>query len=183
MKSKVLLGAGIWAGVVFLACAVAGVAVVLRRKYLQLKEGDTIPVLSSGNGAAPNGRVRVRRNGSVERRKTFNYHKFYSDMMLQVSGGPSLVGPSAAVGVPQVNGSSGTANGNGRSGVPGLEAEGNLAIYRANMALIASQTHLIEEQKKLLQEQGKLIEEKTKLIREKNEVLDRQAELFQLESR
>ena len=182
-NSKVVVGAGIWAGVVFLACAVAGVAMVLRRKYLQLKEADTIPVLSGGNGSGPNGRTRVSRNGSGERRKMFNYQKFYSDMMLQVSGGSSIVGHQAAIGVHRVNGSDGTQSANGKSPLPALDTEGNQAIYRANMTLIASQTHLIEEQKKLLQEQSKLIEEKTKLIREKNEVLEKQAELFQLEPR
>ena len=180
-KSNVMLGAGIWAGVVFLACAVAGVAVVLRRKYLQLKETDTIPVLSNGNGSGPNGRTRVSRNGSGERRKVFNYHKFYSDMMLQVSGGPSVVAPQSETGMARVNGSSAASNSNGKTALQALEldAEGNLTIYRANLALIASQTHLIEEQKRLLQEQSKLIEEKTKLIREKSEVLEKQAELFE----
>jgi uncharacterized membrane-anchored protein len=163
---------GIWAGVVFLAGALAGVVVVIRRMRQSQKNARAYPtgrdpglasLFHNGNGA--NGG-----DSAARRKKMFNYHKFYSDMMLQVSSGPTAL-------MPATNGRPVARETNGR--VYPRETVVNQAIVHANLELIANQTNLIEEQKRLLQEQSKLIEEKSRLIREKNEVLEKQAELFE----
>ncbi|HZL43986.1 MAG TPA: hypothetical protein VFD66_11995, partial [Verrucomicrobiae bacterium] len=109
------------------------------------------------------------RNGA-HRRREFNYQKFYSDMMLEVSAGPSIAQPAL----------------NGKrvaSAIPDrvLSTDGTMhqSIVRANRELIANQTQLIQEQKRLLQEQGRLIEEKSRLIHEKTQILEKQAELLE----
>lgn len=163
--------AGIWAGVVFLAGALAGVVVVIRRMRQSQKNARAYPtgrdpglasLFHNGNGV--NGRDGARR------RKMFNYHKFYSDMMLQVSSGPTAL-------MPATNGKPVAHETNGR--VYPHDTIVNQAIVHANLELIANQTNLIQEQKRLLHEQSRLIEEKSRLIREKNEVLEKQAELFE----
>jgi len=152
------------------AGALAGMVVVIRRLHRSLKAVPAHPtgrdpglasLFGNGNGAG--------NHPDSRRKKTFNYHKYYSDMMLQVSSGP--------IGLMPANGKS-VARENNRQVWP-RETVVNQAIVHANLELIANQTNLIEEQKRLLQEQTKLIEEKSKLIREKNEVLEKQAELFE----
>ena len=161
----------IWAGVIFIACASAGTVVMLRRRVRNQKVYSSVPdghdhpwapLLKNGNGA--------NNHTGSHRRKTFDYHKFYSDMMLQVSSGSSSLEPAA-------NGKHISRESNGRP-LPNDPAV-NQVIVRANCDLITNQTNLIEEQKRLMHEQSKLIEEKSRLIREKNQLLEKQAELFE----
>lgn len=108
----------------------------------------------------------------THRRRTFDYQKFYADLMFQVSDQglqPTFVSPPRSRATekrveskPQTN------------GVQNVEA----ISASANASLIESQKRLIEEQQRLIREQSKLIEEKTRLIHEKNQVLDKQTELF-----
>lgn len=119
------------------------------------------PMFKNGKGGARNG---------ARRRREFNYQKFYSDMMLEVSSGPFVASPAA-------NGKQTAVRSQVRSAP--VEPNVNQTIVRANLELIANQTHLIEEQKRLLQEQGRLIHEKSKLIEEKTKLLEQQAELFE----
>jgi uncharacterized membrane-anchored protein len=165
-----LVKVAVWAGAVFVAGALAGMVVVIRRLHRSVKAVPAHPtgrdpglasLFGNGNGAG--------NHPDSRRKKTFNYHKYYSDMMLQVSSGP--------IGLMPANGKT-VARENNRQVWP-RETVVNQAIVHANLELIANQTNLIEEQKRLLQEQTKLIEEKSKLIREKNEVLEKQAELFE----
>jgi hypothetical protein len=168
----------IWGGVVLVAGGIAGIVVVLRRKYKIQKISVEQPtgrdpglaaLFHNGNGS--------NRNGS-RRKKAFNYQKYYSDMMLQVSSGPSSLETMLVT-----NGKRPVRETNGwHPPQPQPPVEGtavNQAIMHANLELIANQTNLIEEQKRLLQEQSKLIEEKSRLIREKNQILEKQAELFE----
>jgi hypothetical protein len=109
------------------------------------------------------------RNGA-HRRREFNYHKYYSDMMLEVSAGPSISQPA-------LNGKRVASASPER--VLSTDSPTHPSIVRANRELIANQTQLIEEQKRLLQEQGRLIEEKSRLIHEKTQILEKQAELLE----
>jgi hypothetical protein len=164
--SSYMVRAAIWAGVIFLATAVTGLVVVLRRNRRNQKKSSLLP------GRRDNPLAPLFRNGAgSRRRRVFNYHKFYSDMMLQVSSGPTTLEPAA------INGKHASRETNGRASRP--EAGADQVIVRANLELIANQTNLIEEQKQLMQEQSKLIEEKSRLIREKNHLLEKQAELFE----
>jgi uncharacterized membrane-anchored protein len=179
--NSVIIRAAIWSGVVFVACALTGIAVVLRRKYRQLKDAEKIPAVSApASAAAPvngSGKNGAPGRESSRRRKMFNYPRFYADMMSQVSGSPAYVEHMASASqVPA--GANGSMIGRASAAYPGP----NEAILRANLELIANQTNLIEEQRRLLQEQSKLIEEKTRLIREKNQILEKQAELFQYDT-
>jgi len=131
-------------------------------------------------------------NGQGKRKRMFNYHKFYTEMVLQ---GPAPVITDGYTGFNgheldssyrnnqngnghgNHNGNCSNANGNGNgNGHVGSEPSG--AVLNAHSELIASQKSLIEEQKRLIHEQARLIEEKSKLISEKNQLLDRQSQLI-----
>ena len=103
------------------------------------------------------------RNGD-RRRKVFNYHKFYTDMVLQ--------GPAPAMGVESYSGHAFDQN----RPEPMMPDQG--LVLNANSELISNQKNLIEEQKRLIEEQGRFIQEKSKLISEKNQLLQRQSELI-----
>jgi hypothetical protein len=117
--------------------------------------------------------VNHRRQAS-QRRKMFDYNRYFADLMSTVShyaasephhtNGASLdvtkVAPPAA---PASNGNS----------------HAPAAVFHANSDLIANQTTFIEEQRRLMQEQTRLIEEKSKLIAEKNQLLKLQSELIE----
>lgn len=156
---------------------------------------------SNGKGALANGNGNG--NGKdMKRKRMFNYHKFYTEMVLQ---GPSPVvadnysayelDPYSAAYVNGYNNGSANGNGNGRhhgnngnghsnghgNGNSGTESNGassNSNLSAAHNDLIATQRSLIEEQKRLIQEQSRLIEEKTKLLAEKDRLIERQAQLF-----
>jgi uncharacterized membrane-anchored protein len=106
-------------------------------------------------------------NGKIRRRRIFDYQKYYSDLLFQVSDRAYEVD----VFTPVQNGS-----------VSAQQKPKTSENHSENSALAAglieSQKNLIEEQQRLIREQTKLIEEKTKLIQEKNQVLEKQAELF-----
>jgi len=155
----------------------------------------------NGNGAVANGNGNG--NGKdMKRKRMFNYHKFYTEMVLQ--------GPSPVVAdnysaydldlytAAHVNGygnnsngnsqrnhgnngnghSNGNVNGNGNSGSESNGNGSNAMLTAAHNELIATQRGLIEEQKRLIQEQGRLIEEKAKLLAEKDRLIERQAQRF-----
>jgi hypothetical protein len=108
----------------------------------------------NGNGNGMNGK----------RRRMFNYHKFYTEMVLQ--------GPAPVIGEP-VNGYYGQDD--SRLTPASASQPGGL---QAHSELIGHQKSLIEEQNRLIQEQARLIEEKSKLIAEKNQLLERQSQMI-----
>jgi hypothetical protein len=125
-----------------------------------------------------NGNGHADRNGKNPKgRRMFNYHKFYTEMVLQ--------GPAPVIAEP-VNGFNGYANGhddhafNGNRNGNGANGHGGSAekVVHAHSELIANQKVLIEEQQRLIHEQARLIEEKSKLIAEKNQLLDRQSQMI-----
>jgi uncharacterized membrane-anchored protein len=164
-------GVGVGGGVLLLG-GVALAVFLVRRKFRKMKMSRAFPdyeehshALSSLFGNGKNG----SRNG-YRRRREFNYQKFYSDMMLEVSSGPFAPQPSPnGKRVPEL----------ARQAAPKVGNASEAVIVRANLELIASQNQLIEEQKRLLQEQAKLIEEKSKLIHEKTKFLEKQSELLE----
>ncbi len=118
-------------------------------------------------------------HGKLRRRKVFDYSKFYTHVVMELSS------KSNAVAGPMLNG-----NGNGRSNLhtianghtPGTNNNNGAAkqtIADATMDLIASQKNLIEEQRQLMQQQTMLIEERRKLIEDQNALLKRQAEMIE----
>lgn len=151
--------------------------------------------LKNGQSAAPampkvalNGQRKDSKHGQrSRRRKVFNYPKFYTNVMRELS--LHSYGPGSPVngksnsnghanghhnghtnGHSHANGSNGHANGaNGGNGV-------NEAIKTEIVELIASQKNLIQEQKNLLEQQTKLIEEKRWLIEEQSAFLKGQSE-------
>ena len=189
-------GEGSWATFAFVGCAIGFAAVggvLLGRKFRRMRKhgasqsiaqrvGADASTPSAENGSDVSGpKPKTEPAGSPaeaprnkrrfsRRRKVFDYHKFYTDMVLQVSH-TSEAETSTSGWYP---------NDAGRI-VYVLSQDGGLsqAAPGANLDLIANQKSLIEEQKRLIQEQTKLIEEKTKLIKEKNQLLDRQAELIE----
>jgi uncharacterized membrane-anchored protein len=164
--------------------------------------GNGASAHKNGQSAAPalakvalnQGSRKDSRNGQRRRRKVFNYPKFYTNVMRELSlhsYGPAIAtnGKSRANGYANghanghangnVNGANG-ANGhapatngaNGTNGVGGV----NEAIKTEIVELIASQKNLIQEQKALLEQQTKLIEEKRWLIEEQTAFLKGQSE-------
>jgi uncharacterized membrane-anchored protein len=178
---NLLIKGAIWAGVILAAGGLAGVVVVLRRKYRSQKVSLEQPTGRDPGFAAlfHNGNGSHNRNGA-RRRRAFNYQKYYSDMMLQVSSGPSAL---ESVLHANGHGERPIRETNGWHPIPPAQGQEqpavNQVIVQANLELIANQTNLIEEQKRLLQEQSRLIEEKSRLIREKNQLLEKQSELFE----
>jgi hypothetical protein len=136
----------------------------------------------NGNGSAQHGK----------RRRTFNYHKFYTEMVLQGPTpvvGESYYGYNGSESEPMHHGNGHPANGHGHTNGNGNgnnaeQAAGEsippsaAAMLSAHSELLATQRGLIEEQKRLIHEQARLIEEKSRLIAEKNQLLDKQSQMI-----
>jgi uncharacterized membrane-anchored protein len=134
------------------------------------------------------------------RKKVFNYPKFYTNVMRELSlhsygpGIPVANGKSSSNGHHNGHANGGHANGhsnasngsnghanstngaNGSSGANGV----NDAIKAEIVELIATQKNLIQEQKNLLEQQTRLIEEKRWLIEEQTAFLKGQADQYPL---
>lgn len=148
--------------------AKAAVAVAVRPNGAAKAVKEVLP----RPAAVPQNRVNGKRNGHFgsRRRRIFDYQKYYSDLMLQVSDRAYEAGNA----LPKRNGFDSHSNGSNGSS----EKPAGTAGPSTNVDLIASQMNLIEEQQRLIREQTKLIEEKTKLIQEKSQLLEKQIELF-----
>jgi len=213
----------VWIGLGVIGCVGLAGTVMLARRFRQYRAnqpGQAQPETAARGGRHRNGSTRLKldvrskaskhqyshpQNGNgngngSKRRRMFNYHKFYTEMVLQ---GPA---PSVSEPMPVYNGFNGyngyngyngngngnsnsNGNGNGHNGngsESGMHAESSSSsangsgsdMLGAHSELIASQMALIEEQKRLIHEQARLIEEKSKLIFEKNQLLDRQSEMI-----
>ena len=172
-KTAIRVGSALLIG-----CVAIGSGVLLRKRIRRKKMRAALqsgelqsPARPSKNGfgaAQPAGRPS---NGHLSRgKRTFNYEKFYSSMILQLSGYKSEVENSI------INGYS---HDSGKPAVrqPKYEEVSNQAVVSAHSQLIANQKKLIEEQQWLIREQTKLIEEKTKFMEEKSQLLEKQSEL------
>ena len=110
-------------------------------------------------------------HGKLRRRRVFDYSKFYTHVVMELSS------KSNTVAGPMLNGRS---NNHAVNGTNGTNTEAaSQTVAGATLDLIASQKNLIEEQKRLMQQQTRLIEERRKLIEEQNGLLKRQAEMIE----
>jgi len=215
------LGATIfWVGAAIFACVTAAGAVILARKLHQQKAlvaAGAMPApesqkpfsLPNGNGngsrslklnnrPAKSSKASNNGNGNnTRRRRMFNYHKFYTEMVLQGPAPTSMAESSynpyngyngyyVEYDQPHLNhNGNGHSNGHGHNGnhnghenhVAQSSADSHAAVG-AQTALLANQKSLIEEQQRLIHEQARLIEEKSRLIAEKNQLLDRQSQML-----
>jgi hypothetical protein len=201
-----------WAGAALFACAAAAGGIILARKLhpqKALAAAGAVPTPApaaqklfslpngNGNGSKAHGSkpfrfnnrpaktpklINNQANGNAKRRRMFNYHKFYTEMVLQ-GPSPSTVtdngyNPYAGYYVeyepPRINN-----NGNGHNGSHNGNGNGN-GHHDSNghADLLATQKSLIQEQQRLIHEQARLIEEKSQLIAEKNQLLDRQSQML-----
>ncbi len=155
-----------------LAVCVLALVVYLVTKEIRSLNPRNSRLPLARNGAA--GKMRaVRRSATTEdavgRRRAFDYQKFYSDMMMQVStrSYTGLVNQQQEVPAEEVS--------------PAAPATLVSAWGEKGAAseLIARQKDFIEEQRRLMQQQTKLIEERSKLIEEKNQLLAKQSEMME----
>jgi len=119
------------------------------------------PVLSD---RASSGSVRE----SSSRKRTFDYNRYFADLMSTVEG---------HTGSAESGNASGYQSDTTQYTNPQTAAEGGAspAGVTPQADLIASQASLIEEQRHMIQEQSKLIEEKNRIIAEKDRLLKRQS--------
>jgi uncharacterized membrane-anchored protein len=161
-----------WIGFICFSCAVAGGFFrwrKLRRQRISNNVHPNVKHEPTRTGAL------IVKNGSnnhrnPRRERVFDYQKFYSAMILQVSGfksdaEPSMAGRRLPDPVKQV------------VHQPAQEDISDSASVHVQLELIANQKKLIEEQQWLIREQTKLIAEKNKLAEEKNQLLEKQREL------
>jgi uncharacterized membrane-anchored protein len=157
--------AWIIAGVSLGACGVVTV-VLLRRRRQSAQSHGTGTISATAKHRPPAGR------------REFDYQRFYSDLILQVSE------PSYESAIPRQTRRTAASNITRTAASPTAapamaRAEDQSSVYKdAHLQLIAEQKSLIQEQQRLIREQSRLIEEKTRLIEEKNRILDKQIELF-----
>lgn len=203
-----------WAGAALFACVAAVGGIILARKLHQQKalvaagavpapvpakqlfslpsngngKGNGSKVFRFNNRPAKSAKANNHANGdNGKRRRMFNYHKFYTEMVLQ-GPSPSSVAdnsynPYAGYYVEYEqprnnnngNGHNGSHNGNGNGNGHHAPASNDAA---ANSDILATQKSLIQEQQRLIHEQARLIEEKSRLISEKNQLLDRQSQML-----
>jgi uncharacterized membrane-anchored protein len=138
---------------------------------------------SNGNGTSPGRNGKFHRN---RRKRVFNYPKFYTHVMKELSFHAYDASPSMANGKSRNGHSNGNTNGNGNgnganghatngiNGTNGSEADGG-PVKSGIEELIATQKALIHEQKCLLEQQTRLIAEKRWLIEEQTAFLKGQA--------
>lgn len=188
-------GVVVWIYSIFAGCAVMVGGLLVYQKRRQRKVRGAIYAngghafaaaqTSSGNGhgngsgslnarpAAQTGGSTPDNRGKLRRRKVFDYSKFYTHVVMELSS------KSNAVAGPMLNGRSNlhtNATNNGTNNGTGAASQ---TIADATLELIASHKNLIEEQKHLMQQQTRLIEERRKLIEEQNALLKRQAEMIE----
>lgn len=185
--------AWIYAG--FGLCIVVAGVVLLRKSGRRRHVRAPVRVAAADFVAPSNGApvpaiaTNGKRHHHGRRKKVFDYSKFYTTVMRELSHssyGPAIAIPNGrtaangrangqANGHVKANGqTNGHANGNGANGTYTNGA--NDALKAEIVELITSQKNLIQEQKCLLDQQTRLIEEKRWLIEEQTAFLKGQAE-------
>ncbi len=183
----------IYSGLAGCAVMVGGMLLYQRSRPRRVRSAvyaNEVPAIaaardSSGNGqgngsgsvsARPDiqrGRSTPDNRGKLHRKKVFDYSKFYTHVVMELSS------KSNAVAGPMLNGN-GRSNNHTINHMNGTNSgAANQTIAEATLDLIASQKNLIDEQKHLMQQQTRLIEERRKLIEEQNALLKRQAEMIE----
>ena len=166
----------IWIVSVLGVCIFVLVIYMVTKEIRSIKTRQAFPSSSARNGTPAKAR-KVRRPvneaDAAGRKRAFDYQKFYSDMMMQVStrSYTGLVLKPAEEPVPETVEPS--------AALPAPSAAIAYAQKDAASELIARQKDFIEEQRRLMQQQTKLIEERSKLIEEKNQLLAKQTEMLE----
>lgn len=152
------------AGVGFVTLLVVGFLVT--REILSLKKHQSFDVNAGKNNFGRRLRSAFRSKGDAggKMKRTFDYQKFYTDMVLQASGRSYGAKPQPAESNPEIHIVTSGAH----------QESGQLTSE-----IIAHQKEFIEEQRRLMQQQAKLIEERSKLIEEKNQLLAKQSEMIE----
>jgi hypothetical protein len=187
--------AGVAGGVLVCVLATAGIIAynkTNRRKSFQPTSGTPLASFSGTNaieaksvaaqksvvnGASDKPRSTLfaknaaRANGA-HRRKTFDYNRYFSDLMTSVSG--------YAVDLRsfETNGHRHRSVSASEPAVKAPAIETDESLIRASTDLLSHQKSLIEDQQRLIQEQSRVIEEKSRLIAEKSQLLKLQSELM-----
>jgi hypothetical protein len=202
-----------WVGAAIFACVAVAGGVILARKLHQQKalvaagavpapepqRQFTLPTNGHKsktlklNGKPAKAKILNNGNGNnSKRRRMFNYHKFYTEMVLQGPAPTSMAesaynpyngynGYYVEYEQPRINNHNGNGhsnNGNGNGNGNGHENHAAESSNAVHADLIATQKSLIEEQQRLIHEQARLIQEKSQLIAEKNQLLDRQTQML-----
>lgn len=223
------LGSSIfWVGAALFACLAAAGGIILARKLHQQKTLVAVGAVSApepgkafslpnGNGSRAlklNGRPTKSKaqnnnhaNGNSKRRRMFNYHKFYTEMVLQgpspTSAAENNYNPYNAYGyngyyveyeTPRINNNgnghvngngngngNGYANGNGNGSSNGHENHSSEHSGESNGSLEA-RSSLIATQKSLIEEQARLIQEQARLIEEKSRLIAEKNQLLDRQS-
>jgi hypothetical protein len=156
----------IFGGLAF--CVVAAVvAFLVIREIRSLKLHESFPVYPSHG--TTNGKGRSTRRSS-QRKRAFDYQKFYSDMMTQVS--------TRSFSRTDQQQNEETIETSHEVVAASPEVAGPSATASVTSEFIAQQKEFIEEQRRLMHQQAKLIEERSKLIEEKNQILAKQSEMI-----
>jgi hypothetical protein len=143
------------------------------------------PAFAAKPTTATFGKVSNHRHQGQNRRRVFDYNRYFSDLMGTVSNYTSGIEPVSApvngssVDLPEPNAPKLPVSPHLNGNTPKPTAPATSILFDANQDLIANQASFIEEQRRLMQEQTRLIEEKSKLIAEKNQLLKLQSELFE----
>ena len=138
----------------FGACILAAIGWLAYRKFIKRKSRRTIRTRSAFKS---NGQKIGAAATASPRRKVFDHTRYFSDIILKVSGnGYGSVGP--ANGKPHTNGS---------------VAMSAMTSGRTETELLAFQKIVIEEQRALLREQTWIIEEKTRLLAESRQLTEK----------
>ena len=164
LQNKAIAGA-LW------ACAILPVFYLIFREIRSISPKRNFPAMKSNTMSVKGTKPRHFEAGAG-RQRAFDYQKFYSDMMLQVSTrnytGVMVEQTEELVDQPI----------EGNPPAPhNLELTGDSKETAAE--LIARQKDFIEEQRRLIIQQTKLIEERSKLIEEKNQLLAKQSEMME----
>ncbi|HEU5396670.1 MAG TPA: DUF2167 domain-containing protein [Verrucomicrobiae bacterium] len=139
---------------------------------IPLHDLHTAPVAEDTRHCEPAATTRSSHDHKVRRRrKVFDYHRFYSDAILQLSSSTY-----SGSGITYQQTSPAAADSAANASWPAGLVE-TREIVKANLDLIAAQKSLIEEQKCILREQSRLIGEKKKMIDDQAELFDSQSDL------
>jgi uncharacterized membrane-anchored protein len=143
------------------ACVLALVGFLVTKEIRSLKPQRTYHTRPAWNQV--NGNAKGRHG--LRRKRAFDYQRFYTDMMLQVSGRATL--PAVAEAETAVNGA---------ETHPVADAH---AAQTVTTELIEQQKEFIEEQRRLMAQQARMIEERSRLIEEKNRIIAKQSEMIE----
>lgn len=154
-------------------CVLAVVGYLVTKEILSTQQRESFPAPSIEKAKARSARRAANQSDALRGKRTFDYQRFYSDMMMQVS--------SRTYTGTVLKKDKQTSENEGEISATTLATLGAVTDAQRGAAseLIARQKDFIEEQRRLMLQQTKLIEERSKLIEEKNQLLAKQSEMIE----